>query len=581
MKKRLFLTAGLALIAAALTQCSYRESETLLPAEAGEQPFELFAAASDTRTSAEGLSTRWVAGDAFGVFHASAGTGAFISDGSFTVDDASTGHATGTVHPLSDGSYDWYIQYPFSESPSPEAVAVLLGSEAGKAQQQAGYGSTAHLAGEAFPLFGIAEGVDYQSVPTVAVQPVAAAVAITVTNTLDEPVTLTGVTLRAPEAVVGLFQADLADTPALFTAEDATLVSAEASLEVTGGTALAKGASAVLYLGLKPFTAAAGSTLTLSVTATNAAGISAIHEKTVTLSRETAFRSGYIRKLSSGFAGTFVQPEPGEYIFMRVSYLTPDKRYLIVVQDGDGYRMAVSRKESGNTLATTPVTVEDDMIKLTSLEDAFSFMQAVQSNGTVLEGAYAIRQEDGQYVGVSTTSTSANLAFSASASSNSYWWKPATEENPVLVARAKTFCYRADKQDFAAPASASATGVYPVFFRLLNEEESTEALLGKTEYGAYGLPDWLYEAGTMQLSMSRGTSSVSFRILQPTDKIITEMSGIPRTLSVDDSFTLHVLRLEKGRVRLDKDFLVRVLKTDREKAWLLSPTGAGFIVMFQ
>ena len=50
---------------------------------------------------------------------------------------------------------------------------------------------------------------------------------------------------------------------------------------------------------------------------------------------------------------------------------------------------------------------------------------------------------------------------------------------------------------------------------------------------------------------------------------------------MDDSFTLHVLRLEKGRVRLDKDFLVRVLKTDREKAWLLSPTGAGFIVMFQ
>lgn len=578
--KRILILPALAALAFSLTQCSYRETDPL-QAEEALRPFELVFSSMDTRTVNDGMSTRWAEGDAFSVFHSSAGSDLFRSDGVFQIDNAETGHATGTVAPLIEGAYDWYAQYPCADASSPRTTDLIFGAEAGKIQTQAGYGSTAHLAGEGFPLFGAGKNVDWQAVPSVILQPLSAVAAVTVTNTLDTPVTLTALSLTAPEPVTGLFQADLLAEPKVYTAENATQVSAVATVEVTGGKTLAKGESAVLYLGFKPFTAPAGSELTLSVTAMNAAEVVATQSKTVTLSAETAFRAGYFRKLSFGFSAEFEEPGPEEYIFNRVNFLTVGKRYLIVVEDGGTYRMAVARGETGEYLETAPVTVDGDVIRLSSLDDVFSFPAAVQSSGAIIAGAYSIRQEDGKFVGVNTSSTSNKLIFSTAAASNSYWWKPESEENPVLIARSKRFCYLSDKQQFAAAPTSGDSGVYPIFFCLQNEEESTEALLDETEYGAYGLPDWLYEAGTMQLSLYRSGSTASFRILQPTDKIITQMSGIPSSLSVEDEFTIHVTRLENGKNKLDKDFLVRVLKVEKDKAWLLSPTGAGFIVMYQ
>ena len=577
MKTRHFILAGLA-VSLVLVQCTNRESDPAAAARAAGQPFELFATSSTSRTVNDGLSTRWEAGDQIGVAHG-LGAGVYISDGAFTIDDVSTGHAKGTVHPLQEGAYDWYVQYPFDESFTPSQLSALFGAEAGTAQQQAGYGSTAHLAGVGFPLFGSVKGVDFQSVPSVHVDPLAAAVSITVTNTLDEPVVITEATLTAPEPVTGLFLCDLSGETPVFAPESETQVSASATVAVSGGTALAKGESAVLYLGLKPFTAAAGSALTLSVTATHGSGQTATQSKTVTLPAAAAFRAAYIRGLSFSFAGEFA--EPGEYVFAKTVEFAVGKRYLMVVPDGDGYRMATSRKGTETQLATVPVTVENDLIKLTSLEDAFLFCP-VEANGVVYDGYYSIRQDDGVFVGVHTNSAQTVLAFNTVATTNAFWWQPSDDDPTVLVARTKTkiLCYFQDTQVIGAASAAKESGIHPEFFCLQNEEESTEALLEETEYGAYGLPDWLYTAGTMQLSQYRTGETSSFRLLLPGEKTITQMSGIPATLSLEDEFTLHVLRYENGKKKLDKDFMVRVIKLEADKAWLLSPTGAGFIVKF-
>ena len=101
MRKRMkFLKIGAVTVAmTALTQCaSVQEVEVVHPVGG---TFEVYASpAADgagTRTSNDGLHTLWVQGDRFSLFHAAAGSTAYTSDGAFTVDNPSTGHAKGTV----------------------------------------------------------------------------------------------------------------------------------------------------------------------------------------------------------------------------------------------------------------------------------------------------------------------------------------------------------------------------------------------------------------------------------------------------------------------------------------------------
>ena len=580
-RKSIFLP-GLVILSLALVRCVRETPDTapVMSAEAASD-FSLFVFPTETRTDNDGMSTQWSAGDRFTLFHKTTGTEGFVLDNAFTVDDPATGHATGGVHMLTGEALDWFAIYPYAGVDAPQAFPVTVGCDSNGEQVQAGYGSMDHLAGDCFPLYGSASNVPVTTVPTVPMRQLASVASIRVTNRDDVPVFIDGLTLESSEALVGSFTLNLQEGTGELVPETG-LVSGKAALVVSSPEALAPGASAQFYIGIRPVALAAGSALTLTVAAHNEDGLPATQSKTVTLSQAVTFRAGYIRSLSFGFSGEFETPEEGSYIFSRVTEITPGRRYLLVFPQGDGAVMACSRKGTETLLATTPVTFEGASIKLTSLEDAFTIAEAIKpADGSVIEGYYTIRQENAQFVGVNTTASSRSLVFASGATNNQYWWKyTVSDANFSLTSRNNKVLQL--YPDFGVGALNNSAGILPQLYRLVNEEETVEALLNETEYGAYGLPDWIYEPGTMQLSLlSAPGGSLSFRILEPKAKNVTQVAGFPSSMAVDDAFTVDVLRYERGKVKLDKPFAVRVLKVEAPKAWLISPTGAGFIVKYQ
>ena len=572
---------GLVILSLALVRCVSAETDMAPAAAVEAADFSLFLLPEETRTANDGLSTNWETGDRFTLFHKVTGTEDFVLDNPFTIDDPAAGHATGSVRELSGATNDWTAVYPYAGVDAPQAFPVTVGCEKTAVQGQAAYGSTTHLAGPHFPLYGFVQGVGLATVPTLPMRQLAAVAAVKVTNTLDEPILVDGLSLTAPEPLVGLFTLDLAEGTGTLTPEEG-LVSNTASISVSAPTSLQPGATAVLYLGICPVALPAGSELTLTVEARNEEGLPATQSKTVTLSQAVSFQAGHIRSLSFGFSESFVDPEAGTYLFSRVTEITPGRRYLLVFEQNGSAVMACSRKGTELQLTTAPVTLEGTTVTLTSLEDAFTIVEAVKSDGSLVAGSYSIRQEDAQFIGVNTTASSRGLVFASGASSAQYWWKlTMTDGEAAFVGRSNKTLQLFSDTGVGAVANDSS-GILPQLYRLVNEEETQEFLLGETEYGAYGLPDWIYEAGTMQLSLvSSPGSTRSFRIFEPSAKSVTQMAGIPTSLSLEDSFTIDVLRYERGRVKLDKAFAVRVIKLEGPKAWLLSPTGAGFIVKYQ
>jgi len=340
--RRLFTTLSFLAAVLALSRCGFREQEA--PEPAGGRPFELVASPGGTKTVNDGLSTKWEQDDPVSVFHAPYGGAAYIADGIFTIDNPETGHATGTITELSQGLYDWYLFYPGNSSyggKSPGGNAVIPA-----AQTQSEYGSKAHLAGPGFPLGGKAEKVAWDAVPSVTLQPLAAVVKVHVTNAQATPARVTAVSFTAPEAVAGNFSVSW-DGVFSATGENSETVTAA----VAGGL-LAQGESADIYLGIKPFQAAAGTTLTLRVTLVSDTGAETTAERSVTLSAATPFRRGLIKTLNFSFDGTFdipdlPQQEIGVYGYAGNDYLYAEGSDQISLRrSGSAYAFRLLRPAS-------------------------------------------------------------------------------------------------------------------------------------------------------------------------------------------------------------------------------------------
>ena len=112
---------GLMCLALTLTNCQKAQIEEVNPS--AEANFELFAspavatdAATVTKTTNDGLETKWATGDRLNIFHATAGSStSYTNDKAFTLKDAATGSFSGTVGALGSGSYDWYAFYPYKD----------------------------------------------------------------------------------------------------------------------------------------------------------------------------------------------------------------------------------------------------------------------------------------------------------------------------------------------------------------------------------------------------------------------------------------------------------------------------------
>lgn len=311
MKKALFF-AGLAAAALSFSACNKETSVSWLDAS----PMKVVLNTAETRTTTDGIHTSWADGDKINVIHAEAGTTEYKNDTPyqdgktypFVVSDTEAGTFTGKLMGgdlEADKSYDWYFFYPYSSyivSPVNSSTSggyAYIGGRSDQSQTQTGNNSKTHLAGgnsaACFPLYGVKKNVPAGEQPAATMKHIASAVAVTVKNETDEPITISQVEFTAPENIVGQFYISFdQETP---TFENQKYSAATASLTVKEGTAIAKGATATFYIGIKPFTAKAGDKLSLKITTT----AEKVVEKELTLPSSVEFKPGLIKTLNVSF----------------------------------------------------------------------------------------------------------------------------------------------------------------------------------------------------------------------------------------------------------------------------------------
>ena len=261
-------------------------------------PFEIVATSAETKTVNDGLNTKWVADDQINIFHAVAETNAYVADGAFTVAEAdvATGRFTGTLSAAleSDKVYDWYALYPYSEHVTTpgehDEGYTYIGHS--KGLNQSGYDSMASLKGSVCPLYGIATAVPEGTKPSMTMNHISSIVAINVTNATEEALTVSTASLTAEEDIVGSYFIDITKSPVVCTPSAANYVNNTATVNVSGGTELAQGESAILYLAIKPFTAATGEKLVLSVNG---------YSKELTMTKDVTFTAGKIKTLNFSY----------------------------------------------------------------------------------------------------------------------------------------------------------------------------------------------------------------------------------------------------------------------------------------
>lgn len=294
MKKIIMM--GLMLASAfALTNCSeefVQQIETPETDQAvGVVPFEIYASALQTKTANDGMSTVWVENDQINVFHAEAGAASYVNDGVFAIykQNLADGLFQGALkQPLTASAYDWYFFYPYTigmKTPAGDAVVTL----AGKTQTQKGNSNMAHIAGENYPMCAVVKNVAAEETPAGEMKHMTALVAINVQNNTSKPMTVVSAGIRASESLVGTYYMDFTGEEVVYTPSGDQYVSNTANLEVVGGEDIAAGSSAKFYIAVKPFTAEAGSRLTVYVNGS---------QKTVTIPETTEFEAGKIKTIN-------------------------------------------------------------------------------------------------------------------------------------------------------------------------------------------------------------------------------------------------------------------------------------------
>ena len=262
MKKNI-ITIGISLISALFftTNCAKEEVSPVNEETRSEAvSFKLNVSAQETRTTTEdGATINWDTGDAINVFHAVTGTTEYGYNDKFTLAEGTTFNGE-----LKDGAldesktYDWYVMYPYvSYITTPANTSTgytTVGSSASGSQTQNGNDDKAHLAGTSIPLYGKTTGVAATETPSITLKQAVAVVKVHVTNSSDEPLTVTDVAFTGTEDIVGSYYIDFSgDAPAFKGREK--YVSEVAKLTVNSGTAIKINGSADFYIAVKPFTA--------------------------------------------------------------------------------------------------------------------------------------------------------------------------------------------------------------------------------------------------------------------------------------------------------------------------------------
>ena len=385
MKKALFF-AGLAAATLSFVGCN---KEADYAGRNGD--FEVILQNDDTRTVNNGMQTVWAKNDQLSAFYAPAGTTTWSSNIKFTVKEAGSNLATGEVGELTGSAYDWYFLYPYSgyvASPTglnaegEPSGYMTVGSAANGSQRQAGYNSMAHLAGSALPVYGVVKNVPTGEQPVVAMHQLASVVKVNVKNATAAPVHIMNVAVTAPVDIVGTYYLDITGAAPGFTPSGENYVSKTASLVVADHTDLAVGATASFYLAVKPFTAAAGSDFSVSVTGSNGEQTSV-----KPLVAETVFSAGKIKEVNVNYDKAATVSEY-EWVKKNLESITEEDVFVIVGNNGADFAMS---NDNGTTAApaAVSVSVQDDKLML---EPAANIQWTLTKSGS----NYTFMPKDGE-----------------------------------------------------------------------------------------------------------------------------------------------------------------------------------------
>ena len=256
---------GLMLAAAfTLTNCAKEITNPDQQPETAGYPFEISASVVDTKTVNDGMSTKWVSGDKINLFHAVCDGTDYKNDGAFTISNADASKFGGSICEALDPTeeYDWYAFYPYTstlETPKNTTVAINIGTDL----VQDGYGSMAHLAGEAMPLYGKAVAVPGADMPSIQMNQLASVIAVNVTNNTSAPIEVNEVEFFADgNYLTGTYYVDFSGASVEYNQAQAQVT---ATVTVNNATSLAVGATATVYIPIIPFSAWDGDSLKLTV----------------------------------------------------------------------------------------------------------------------------------------------------------------------------------------------------------------------------------------------------------------------------------------------------------------------------
>lgn len=217
-----------------------------------------------------------------------------MNDGKFTIteENLETKKFNGTLKSeLADNTaYDWYALYPKNDKGS----FTYIGHSKGATQK--GNNSTAHLCGSLCPLYGIAKDINSSDPVAFEMQHLAAVVEIDVTNTTDEDLIVSTVTLASSdENIVGSYTIDFKGENVTYTDSDAQYVSKTATLNVVNGESIPKDGNAKFYIPIKPHVAESGSKIVITVNG---------YEKGIPLTKDVTFKAGTIKKIRFNYDNT-------------------------------------------------------------------------------------------------------------------------------------------------------------------------------------------------------------------------------------------------------------------------------------
>ena len=401
--KKFILSLGLIAMAFSLTNCVQNEEAT--PSVETKGDFALYASVS--RTVNDGDNTVWAAGDDLNVFHAVTDGTNYVQDGQFKLEDAATGYFLGTLAGELDSQeeYDWYAMYPYdSHVQTPAATTsgyMTIGCDASAYQTQTGNNSMAHIDGKNYPIVGKAYAVPAGSSPALAMTHVASLVEFEVTNSLEEAITVSSIQFTAPEKIVGTFYIDFSDVANIkavssgdkYTSNSATLV-------VSGGETIAKGASAKFYMAIKPFTANASSNLEVVVSATSATG-KGTHVKTITLTDAVEFKSGKIKPVKVNYTTAIEAPAANETT-ATLSFASKDNRTVFdsnqQVWEQNGIKLVNDKGSSTTAVADyanparfyksskITITAPGNITKIEFTASSSEYATALKNSVTATEG---------------------------------------------------------------------------------------------------------------------------------------------------------------------------------------------------